>query len=796
MKLKLITQMSILVLAGADANMTDDEGKSALYLLIEQGGANPLILKDLLKHGASPNKATWILQQTPLHITARRGYQVCIKSLVHAGAKVDKRDSAGNTPMMVAAREGHTSVIKALLREGADINCRNLMNESALHFAAKGGHQQALIELLQRGASPNCRDSKGLTPLFVACRSGHMKIVEILLEFNCDVNAQDAQTGKTPLHWSIQHGNLEVVMELLDAGVDPNIRDRNWQTPFMLALSLGRRDILELLLHAGCSVTNTDSSHNTALHLASRDGQTDLIGLLVDAGTGVDIKGERGLTPLMLASFGGYVSIVGLLLGYGAHPNLMDRYRSTALMYGILSTAPKTSCHEIVKMLVRANCDLDQCANLRNLVLDTPTQIMPDNVFLEDRLYSPMEAAFLKGKTALFMMLVRAGCDLHSFKCDRVQSVSEFKHLGADLKQRWYLLRCLQRERARIKPLKELCRKPLLRRLSCGADVPIQRKVAGLPLSDQLKSYLNFTDLDEVEDEFNVTFREPKARSVGVRYSDADDILDYSYTEDIRRHTISPTSHSSDTRSRSSRSSFRYNGEFQRDSSKRRSLPPGFYSSRPSTRATSASPVRTIRSSHGPRQNKSTTEYSRSRSVPVQSFFSNTSRRTTSQGPSNKQHFQVQQESSKRNGNRPTSGSSLSSKRTFISVRSIPTESSVATSHNRSNTEKSLKSILRHSTSVYALPPDEYLQIENSSRTKKLRHSVSFGDVEDPEDYIDFMHSEKFRRRYGYREQKGEIKSLRTHDHIDNETINEKKLISNIPRSSGGFFRSRSVRKF
>ena len=781
---------------GADANMTDDEGKSALYLLIEQGGANPLILKDLLKHGASPNKATWILQQTPLHITARRGYQVCIKTLVHAGARVDKRDSAGNTPLMHAAREGHTSVIKALLREGAVINGRNLMNESALHFAAKGGHQQALIELLQRGASPNCRDSKGLTPLFVACRNGHMKIVEILLEFNCDVNAQDAQTGKTPLHWSIQHGNLEVVIELLDAGVDPNIRDRNWQTPFMLALNLGRRDILELLLHAGCNVTNTDSSHNTALHLASRDGQTDLIGLLVDAGTGVDVKGERGLTPLMLASFGGYVSIVGLLLGFGAHPDLMDRYRSTALMYGILSTAPKTSCHEIVKMLVRANCDLDQCANLRNLVLDTPTQIMQDNVFLEDRLYSPMEAAFLKGRTALFIMLVRAGCDLHSFKCDRVQSVSEFKQLGADLKQRWYLLRCLQRERGRIKPLKELCRKPLLRRLSYGAAVPIQRKVAELPLSDQLKSYLNFTDLDEVENEFNVTFRETKSKPVGVRYSDFDDVFDYSYTQDIRRHTTSPTSYSSDTRSRSSRSSFKHSGEFKRDSSKRRSLPAGFYSSRPSTRATSASPVRATRPSQGSRQNKSTIEYSRSRSVPVQPFSSNTSRRTTSQGSSNQQYPPVLQQSSNRNGNRPTSGSSLSSKRTFSSVRSIPTESSVTNSHKNSKNAKSLKSILRHSTSVYALPPEEYLQTENSSRTKKLRHSVSFGDVEDPEDYIDFMHSEKFRRRYGYREQKDEIKSLRTYGDIDNDTINEDSLISNISRSSVGFFRSRSARKF
>ena len=789
----------VFVCTGADPNATDDEGRSSLYLLIEQGGANPVILKELLKHGASPNKTTWTQQQTPLHVTSRKGYQVCIKSLVHAGARVDKRDSAGNTPLMYGSKEGHANVIKALLREGADINFRNLMNESALHFAAKGGHQLVVIELLQRGANPNCRDTKGLTPLFVACRQGYMKIVEILLEFNCDVNAQDAQTGKTPLHCSIQHGQPDVVMDLLGAGADPNIRDRNWQTPFMLALTMGRRDILELLLHAGCNVTNTDSSHNTALHLASRDGQTDLIGLLVDAGIDVDIKGERGLTPLMLASFGGYVSIVGLLLRYGAHPDLMDRYRSTALMYSILSTAPNTSCHEIVKILVRANCDLDQCANLRNLILDTPSQIMPDNVSLEDRLYSPIEAAFLKSRTAIFMMLVRAGCDLSTFQCDRVHSVAEFRQLGSDLKQRWYLLRCLQRERGRIRPLKELCRKPLLKRLSRGTNIPIQLMVSKLPLSDHLKSYLNFTDLDEVENEFSVTFREHKSRNPSVRYSGADDVFEHSYPDEMRRHTLSPTSFCSDTRSRSSHSSFRYSGEFKRESAKRKSLPPGFYSSTP-FRDTSVSPVRNFKPSQGTRSNqisRTTMDHARSRSVPVQSNSSSASRRTPSQGSgSHRFSSPVGQPSGQSGERRPTSGSSLSSKRTFSSVRSIPTESTL-TSNNTHNTERSLKSILRHSTSVYDLPPQssmsphEYSQTDGSNLNlpKKLRHTVSFGDVEDPEDYIGFMHTEKFRSRYGYRGIKDMLEPA------EGDTINEDVFVSNIPRSNKGFFRLRFARK-
>ena len=65
-----------LLASGADPNCVDDEGKTPLYLLMEQGGANPAIMRELIKAGSSPNKTTWNLQQTALHMAARRGYQV------------------------------------------------------------------------------------------------------------------------------------------------------------------------------------------------------------------------------------------------------------------------------------------------------------------------------------------------------------------------------------------------------------------------------------------------------------------------------------------------------------------------------------------------------------------------------------------------------------------------------------------------------------------------------------------------------------------------------------------------
>ena len=162
--------------AGADPNCVDDEGKNPVFLLVEQSGGNPAILKELLKAGSSATKATWTLHQTALHVAARKGYQVSVKDLIKAGSKVNKKDSAGNTPLIYATCSGHVSVIKSLIKHGADPNDRNMTDEGALHFAARGGYDECVVQLLEAGANPNIRDIRGQTPILLACKHDHRKV--------------------------------------------------------------------------------------------------------------------------------------------------------------------------------------------------------------------------------------------------------------------------------------------------------------------------------------------------------------------------------------------------------------------------------------------------------------------------------------------------------------------------------------------------------------------------------------------------------------------------------------------
>ena len=78
------------------------------------GSANPVILKELLRAGADPNWSTPI-GLFPLHVAARRGFQVCVKHLMTKHADMNVQDGHGNTPLMYAAKENSLSILRSVV---------------------------------------------------------------------------------------------------------------------------------------------------------------------------------------------------------------------------------------------------------------------------------------------------------------------------------------------------------------------------------------------------------------------------------------------------------------------------------------------------------------------------------------------------------------------------------------------------------------------------------------------------------------------------------------------------------
>lgn len=82
--------------AGADPNVCDETGHSALHIAVEYGDLE--IMKLLLDAGADPNKREengW----TPLHFATHGGHVPSIKALLDAGANPNIAAHYGRTPL-------------------------------------------------------------------------------------------------------------------------------------------------------------------------------------------------------------------------------------------------------------------------------------------------------------------------------------------------------------------------------------------------------------------------------------------------------------------------------------------------------------------------------------------------------------------------------------------------------------------------------------------------------------------------------------------------------------------------
>ena len=477
-----------LLAAGADTNYMDEEGKPALYLLLEKSGANPNSLRELLRARADPDLATDDSRQVALHVAAKRGYQVCVTALVGARGQPDIQDVHGNTPLMYAAREGHLTIVKSLIREGVDVNNLNGHGESAVHFACSNGHTAVVQALLESYANPNYRDHKGQTPLLIATKAGHLEILELLLQHRCDINSQDNHDGRTVLHWAVESKHAPLVEKIIHMNAIIDIKDKNWDTPFMLALKAGSDDIIHCLMKAGCNVTIPDRSFNTALHVASKDGRTSLILPFIKAGLDINIKGSGGVTALMFACLGGHYEIVHILLRHGANVDMKDRHRATPLIYALMSSAPEPNIREIVKSLVRGGCRLNESANISG-TMKSVGMVIEEDWLSSTKTYTPLDVAYSRGKNIIFVILLKSGCSVANFRRQR-------RHLASgEEDSTWLLITYMSKEKKRIKPLREMCRRTVVENLGGQA----QLKVAKLPLSSHLKKYLSFLELEEIE---------------------------------------------------------------------------------------------------------------------------------------------------------------------------------------------------------------------------------------------------------------------------------------------------------
>ena len=159
-----INAVKLLLDRGADPNLRDETGASALYCAANWGKVN--VVKLLLDRGADPNLKDGI-EDTALHHAARDGHDHVVRVLLEARADPNITSEDGDTSLHYGARYGRIDAMQMLLDQGADPNIKNKYGETPLHDAARHGHRDVMQLFLDKGADPNIKNGDGNSPLSV-----------------------------------------------------------------------------------------------------------------------------------------------------------------------------------------------------------------------------------------------------------------------------------------------------------------------------------------------------------------------------------------------------------------------------------------------------------------------------------------------------------------------------------------------------------------------------------------------------------------------------------------------------
>jgi uncharacterized protein len=355
--------------AGADPNVGNDDDQMPLMLAARQG-LLPMV-EALVKAGAKVNTREKFRGQSALMWavgTNSQGNAAVTDFLIQYGAEVDFRAAAndwgnqitgepraqyrptgGLTPLLYATRSGCLECAKSLLKAGANIDRPTPDGVSPLMNAVDAGSYAVANFLLDQGANPNLQDWWGRTALYVAIDM-HSRGGSIAGAGGGRGGARGAGgppaggrpqgAGGPPAGAAVAApaaagaapaSAIQVARRLLEMGVNPNIQ-LDMHRPF-----LGR--FVDDLMNTGC----------TPLLRAAIGMDKEAVELLLAHGAIVDLPSAMGVTPFMAAAGIGWGGVGGSGPGQSPTMKLRPNLEDDAI--------------EVLRVLLKAGADINAKIN-------------------------------------------------------------------------------------------------------------------------------------------------------------------------------------------------------------------------------------------------------------------------------------------------------------------------------------------------------------------------------------------------------------------------------------------------
>ena len=201
------------------------------------------------KANSDTNLKTPDLQALFRQILAHNRDPLVTLFLIECGAALQFTD--GTHALHIASLNGNPSVLQELLdliEPVSAIDIADKQQQTALHYSASNENLAVTELLLQSGLDVNARDEHGLRALHLAALNQNPAVTELLIASGADVNAQ-SEDGRTALHFAVANPNPSIVQVLINAGADARLLDDFGQTAANRAIDEGNSKIIKALSH-------------------------------------------------------------------------------------------------------------------------------------------------------------------------------------------------------------------------------------------------------------------------------------------------------------------------------------------------------------------------------------------------------------------------------------------------------------------------------------------------------------------------------------------------------------------
>ena len=146
------------------------------------------------------------------------------------------------------------------------------------------------------------------------------------------------ERGDGPLQWSISKDNAQMFRSSLASGADVDLISEDYRTSALHCAAVSRQLFyLEELLLAGANPNIQNREGETPLHYAVTSRSISFVRLLVESGSDTRITNRNGLSPLDIALGESKVDLVEFLI---EHPHRTSRLEN-GLLLGVRKARPK-----------------------------------------------------------------------------------------------------------------------------------------------------------------------------------------------------------------------------------------------------------------------------------------------------------------------------------------------------------------------------------------------------------------------------------------------------------------------